>query len=130
MLALNAGPLRVVDLHVADQFVGSVEVFVAHNTCKLLLGLSSLVDVQEGLKVDLPVWSAHSRTSLLVTTDGVSEGIDGARVAALNEVVEVAGVDILLWVVAEVLEERSSILELDSADLADNWWQFPPPVSL
>ena len=130
VLALNAGPLWVVDLHVANQFVGSVEVLVAHNTRKLLLGLPSFVDVQEGLEVDLPVRSARSRTSLLVTTDGVREGIDGARVAALDEVLEVAGVDILLWVVTKVLEERSSIFELDSADLADDWWKFPPPVSL
>ena len=130
VLALNTGALRVVDLHVADKLVGSVEVLVAHNTRELLLSVSLLMDIKESLEVDLPVRGFCSGPALFVTTNGVRKRTDGTRVTALNEVVEVAGIDVLLLVVAEVLEQWSSILELDSADLADDRWQFPSPMCL
>ena len=130
VLAFNAGALRVVDLHVADELVGPVEVLVAHNARELLLGSSLLVDIHEGLEIYFSVLCPGRGTSFFVTTDGVGKGTNGAGVTALNEVVEVASIDVLLRVVTEVLEEWSSILELDSTDLAGYWWKLPPAGSL
>ena len=131
VLALHSRALWVMDLHVADELVGSVEVLVANNTCKLLLYLSLFVDVHKSLKIYLPPLHPSRGTGVFfVITDGMRKGVDSTGVTTFNEAMEVASSDVLLRVVAEVLKERSSILELDPTDLAGYRRKLPSGVAL